>query len=84
MLLGSPQIQSTRQVEGKCVYFPGLGNNKSRIRETDSRDPETEIANLEIELRVCRIHDTMEAGLQIICCSLVDPTRGAGGYAYIS
>ena len=61
------------------VWFLGSSNNNSRIPATDSRVPETEAENLEIELRVHRIHDTLESGLRMIPRSLMAPTRGAGG-----
>ena len=60
-------------------WFPGFGNNNSKIPETNSRDPETETLNLETELRVHVIHGTLETGLQMMPGSLVVPTRGAGG-----
>ena len=46
----------------------------------DSRDPETEIGNLETEKRVHRIHGTLETGLHMMPRSLVAPSRGAGGF----
>ena len=59
------------------------GTRKDQFLKPDSRDPATEIGNLETEKRVHRIHDTLETGLQIIPRSLVAPTRGAGGLVNI-
>ena len=42
------------------LCIPGLNYNNSRIRETDSRDPETEAGSLETELIVHRIHATLD------------------------
>ena len=51
MILGSPQIlgPSGLVVNG---FFRIPINKQSRVSETDSRDPETEIGSLETELRV--------------------------------
>lgn len=40
--------------------FPGPSNHNPRIPETDSREPETCIGTLETELRVHKMHDTLE------------------------
>ena len=56
---------------------PGLKISNTRINETDSRDAQAETAGFEIELRVHRIHDTLETGLQMVPCSLA--TQGHAG-----
>ena len=76
--LGSHQISGSFWPVVICSS-PGPSINNSRILETDSRDPETEIGSLETETRVHRIHDTLETGLQRIVRSSVAPARGAGG-----
>ena len=43
--------------------------------QSGSRDPETEIGCLETELKVHRIQDKKETGLQIILRSLVAPHK---------
>ena len=40
--------------------IPERRNNNSRILETDSRGPETELADLETELASHRTHGTLE------------------------
>ena len=61
---------------------PGPRKNNFRIRETDSRDPETESGSLESEKSVRRTHGTLKTGLQRMRRSLVAPTRGASGYLW--
>ena len=80
MNLGSPQILSTRQIEGKLVGSRALSNTIPGSLKPDHRDPETGTGNLEIEKKVHRIHDTLETGLHMMPRSLVAPSRGAGGY----
>ena len=53
----------------------GLSSNNSSILETDSRDPGTETGSLETELRVHRIHDSLEVGLQMPA----GPSQGGPG-----
>ena len=54
---------------------PDPSNNNSRIPETDSGDPGTETGSLETELRVHRIHGTVETGSQSVSRSLVAPHK---------
>ena len=63
MILGSPQIQSTRLVEANWYGSGTLVATIPGSLKPDSRDPETEHGNLETEKRVHRIHDTLETGL---------------------
>ena len=63
-ILGTPWLM----VNGFC---PGPNYQHSKISETHLRGSETETGILETELRVHRIHDTLEQGLQIIPRSLV-------------
>ena len=63
MTLGSPQIQSTLRVGGKLVAGGTLVTTIPGSLKPDSRDPEIETGNLEIEKRVHRIHGTLETGL---------------------
>ena len=49
------------KLSGRCP-----SDSNPRIHETDSRGPETETESLETELRVHRIHDTLETGLQSV------------------
>ena len=77
MILGSPQILSTRQVEGNWYGSRTLVTTIPGSLKPESRDPVTETGNLEIEKRVHRIQGTLETGLQIMPRSLVAPTSGA-------
>ena len=61
-ILGASQIQSIRQVEGKCVGSRALSNTIPGSLKPDHRDPGTGTGNLETE-RVHRIHGTLETGL---------------------
>ena len=49
MILGSPQILGTFQVDGKLVPSRALSNTIPGSLEPDPRDPETETGNLETE-----------------------------------
>ena len=80
MILGASRILRPSLVGGKLVAGGSLVTIIPRSLKPDSRDPETETGNLEIEKRVHRIHGTLEAGLHMIPRSLVAPTRGAGGF----
>ena len=80
MILGASQIQSIRLVGGKCVGSRALSNTIPGSLKPDPRDPETETGSLEIEKRVHRIHDTLEAALHMILRGLVAPSRGGGGF----
>ena len=71
--LRSSRILRPSLVDARLLT-PGPDNN-SRILETDSRGPETEAGGLEIELRVHRIPDTVEPGLQKMPRSLVAPHK---------
>ena len=64
VILGSPQILSTRLVGGKLVAGGSLVTNNPGSLKPDSRDPETETGNLETEKRIHRMHDTLETGLR--------------------
>ena len=57
------------------ALLPGLHYSNSRIHETESRGPETEPGNLETDLTVHRIHDTLQTGLQRVLRSLVAPRK---------
>ena len=67
------------RVEGKLVGSQALVTNNPGSLKPDSRDPETEIWNLETEKRAHRTHDTLETGLHMMPRSLVAPSKGAGG-----
>ena len=54
------------------VWSSGLRN---RIPETDSRGPEAKAGSLDTELGVHRMHDTLEAGLQMKHRSVVAPHK---------
>ena len=59
-----------RQVDARLL-IPGPHYSMSAVPEPDSRAPDTEPESLETELRVHKIHDTLETGLQRILRSLV-------------
>ena len=66
-------------VEGNSGASRALSNTNPGSLRPDSRDPETEIGNLETGKRVHRIHGTLETGLHMMLRSLVAPSRGADG-----
>ena len=66
-----------RRVDGKLVASRALSNTNPGSLRPDSRDPETETGNLETDLRIHKIHGTLETGLHIHNSSQPGaPTRG--------
>ena len=57
--------------------FLGLRETSSRNHETDPKELETKTGSLETELRVHRIHGSLETGLQMMLRSLVAPYKEA-------
>ena len=76
VILGSSQILRPSRVGGKLVAGGTLVTTIPGSLKPDSRDPETETGNLEIESRVHRIHDALETGLHMMPRSLVAPSSG--------
>ena len=76
VILGSSQILRPSRIEGKLVAGGTLVTTIPGSLKTDSRDPDTETGNLETEMRVHRIHGTLETGLHMMLRSLVTPSRG--------